>query len=56
MSPFMQTVEMLYAFCETYLIFLFFMFFFGFFVPTSHVQLIALEMKHVVYSRYPTDL
>lgn len=53
MFPFMQTVEMLYAFCETYLIFLFFLFFL---VPTSHVQLIALEMKHVVYSRYPTDL
>lgn len=53
MSPFMQTVEMLYAFCETYLIFLFFLFLF---VPTSHVQLIGLEMKHVVYSRYPTDL
>lgn len=53
MFPFMQTVEMLYAFCETYLIFLFF---FVFFVPTSHVQRIALEMKHVVYSRYPTDL
>lgn len=53
MSPFMQTVEMLYAFCETYLIFFVF---YVFFVPTSHVQRIALEMKHVVYSRYPTDL
>lgn len=42
MSPFMQIIEMLCAFCETYPV--------VFFVPTPHVQLLALEMNHVPVS------